>query len=176
MVRSYWKGTLVLALGWPGLVWGQQPPRSAPVQASPNEQFITLQEAGKPEQKCRVLRTWQDKGNLVKEVQDLKTGEIMRIVEGGPVGGKPLLRPAPRSPGMISRVFHLNRDAKPAPAAAQVPAAQNPRSSGVVQAGYLPTAARVVPAGATANPAAPSGVRQAVAAGPAGSNFPARRR
>lgn len=123
MVRSRWHETLGVALLGAGLAWGQQPvsPKPAqpvlpapvqtvsptPVQAGPSDHIITVEEPGKPAQKCKVLKTWKMKdGTWAREVQSLDTGEVMTIVEGG--------SPVPsQSPGvgarfqsLASRIFH----------------------------------------------------------------------
>jgi hypothetical protein len=51
----------------------------------PGERIITVCEPGKPEQKCRVLRTYTTpEGNTAHEVKALDSGEVMTIVESGP--------------------------------------------------------------------------------------------
>jgi len=114
MVRSYWKGTLVVALAWPGLVWGQQPPAAAPAAApavapvpASSDEFMTVQEAGKPPQKCRILKSYQlPDGHTAREVQDVVSGEIMTIVDtGAAVSSHPIVG-APHGPVLGSRLFH----------------------------------------------------------------------
>src|SRR5271165_1897184 len=111
MVRMYWNGTLIAALALPGLVWGQQvltPVPSAAAQAEPS--IITVKEAGKPEQRCRIIKVWTTaEGATAREVKALDTGEVMTIVEIGPgtagpitVGVAPPSRP---SGGIVTRIF-----------------------------------------------------------------------
>ena len=102
MVRKLWAGALagVLACTAPG--WGQAPrtatappakPEAAAPPAKPEaaERIITVSEPGKPSQKCRVLRCWTQKdGSRVCEVQDVKTGEKMTILQE-PAGTKKAL-------------------------------------------------------------------------------------
>ena len=85
MVRSYWKGTLVVALAWPGLLWGQAPQGApTPPAAAPgkDEKLITVQECNKPPQKCRVLKCWTlPDGTPARDVQDVCTGEKLTILD-----------------------------------------------------------------------------------------------
>lgn len=150
MMRSNGIGTLLVALSWAGLVYGQQPrlpqpagqppmlpattgqpgmlPTSAapaaplpdavskppvlPVPVSPNDVIITVDEPGKPSLRCKVLKVWHmPDGMLAREVQALDTGEIMTIADGGVVQHH-APPPAPRSPGLASRLFHWGHDDK----------------------------------------------------------------
>src|SRR5581483_3203487 len=72
MVRSKWVKSLLAALATAGLAAGQQY----------TERIITVQEAGKPPQKCRVLDTVTLKNGAQQlHVLDLATNEVMTIEE-----------------------------------------------------------------------------------------------
>jgi hypothetical protein len=127
MVRTYWSGTLIAALALPGLVWGQQVYKPMPAgtpagsPAAPSgESFINVKEAGKPEQRCRVLKVWRTpEGATAREVQSLDTKEIMTIVEIGPGTAGPMTAStaAPASSGAVTRIFHWGRNRTPPPGA-----------------------------------------------------------
>ncbi len=152
MVRSYWKGTLVVALAWSGFVWGQQPqgpaltplpstPRTAPSADKPlppaerlpgdstpkvappinGEPIVKINEPGKPEQHCRLLKMWRTpEGATARELQDISTGEIITLVDEIAAESTPTMMPAPRGNGLASRVFHWGRDRNP-PAGSPLP-------------------------------------------------------
>src|SRR5438876_11062329 len=89
MVLSMWKNSLVIAVACTGLTLAQEPARqsSSANSASPEgpQQFVTVQEGGKPAQRCRVLGSWKtSEGARAYKVKALDTGEIMTIVESGP--------------------------------------------------------------------------------------------
>jgi hypothetical protein len=131
MVRTYWSGTLIAALALPGLVWGQQvykpmpagTPASTPA-APRGESFITVKEAGKPEQRCRVIKVWTTpEGATAREVQALDTKEIMTIVEIGPGTAGPMTAgtAVPARSGAVTRIFHWGRNRTPPPGAPSSP-------------------------------------------------------
>ena len=83
MVRIKWKESLLTALLCGGVAWAQQPPM-APAGGAGNSSILTLKEAGKPDQRCRILKTRRTAdGKTEYEIQDLATGEIATIVESG---------------------------------------------------------------------------------------------
>jgi hypothetical protein len=87
MVRSVWVKALGALLVGTGLVCGQQPMSAPRTPLASADETITIQEPGKPEQKCRVLRSWTTPdGHLAHEVKAVSTGEVMTIVEGAPTG------------------------------------------------------------------------------------------
>src|SRR5436309_285717 len=94
MVRSYWKGALVVALAWVSAADGQQPVSSSAPPGQTPERLMTVHEPGKPPQICRVLgsRTLPG-GGTAYTVQSLSSGETSTIVEGSdsPTAG---VRPA----------------------------------------------------------------------------------
>lgn len=93
MVRIKWKESLVTALLCGGVAWGQQAPMASPVGAG-NSSILTLKEAGKPDQRCRILKTRRTAdGKTEYQIQDLATGEIATMVESGP----PTLNTSPAS-------------------------------------------------------------------------------
>src|SRR5262249_6492997 len=81
MVRSHWIRPVVVMLAWTGLARGQAVP---PALGPGGERIVTIQVGGKPGQRCRVLRTWQQPdGSRAHQVQALDTGEIMTVEESG---------------------------------------------------------------------------------------------
>jgi hypothetical protein len=69
---------------------------------------MTVQEQGKPGQKCKVLKSWMtEEGSRAFEVQALQTGEIMTIVESG--SAAPAVGPS-RARAMATRIFHWGRN------------------------------------------------------------------
>ena len=86
MVRSYWKGALVLTLAWASVAQGQQA-ASPPLGASAPDGIVTVQEMGKPMQRCRILSSWPvGDGNTAYLVQDLETTKTWTIVDGPTAG------------------------------------------------------------------------------------------
>src|SRR5205085_11136175 len=70
------------------------------------ERFVVIREAGKPAQKCRVLKCWKDKqGNKVCQVQVMDTGEMMTILEPDASPGS-----SPGRGALASRLFHWGAD------------------------------------------------------------------
>jgi hypothetical protein len=71
-----------------GLAWSQRPtqaPPAAPAAPATREHLITVEETGKPAQKCRLLKYWrQASGYKGYQVQAVDTGEILTILESGP--------------------------------------------------------------------------------------------
>jgi hypothetical protein len=123
MVRSRWIKAVMASVVSTGLAWGQA---SAPaLPKAPDDatgRIITVNEAGKPPQKCRVVKVWVDeKGNKVWQVEALDSGEVMTIVaEGAPHMGEP--PPAGRPKSLRTTIFHWNRDRTPPPGAPLPPA------------------------------------------------------
>src|SRR5262249_34094341 len=129
---SYWKGALALALVGAGVVAAQQLPSSSP-PAEPPGRLVTVQEPGKPPQKCRVLSaTPLANGGTALRAQSLTTGEISTILEapGGqpptsgvrPVAAQKIeiqVEPAPQPPAPT-------RTAAPAPVPQQPAPARSP--------------------------------------------------
>jgi hypothetical protein len=116
MVRSIWRKTLVTSLAWAGMAWAQQPQTDSvrPLPASPTqgaaERVFTVREQGKPAQKCKVLRTWKTpEGANAYQVLAVETGEIMTIVESGPVTTVPGAAPGTRTQAIATRIFHWGR-------------------------------------------------------------------
>src|SRR5205823_6129333 len=113
MARSIWKKTLVASLAWAGFAWIQQPAMqfaragSETTSSAAAERTITVQEAGMPSHKCKVVKTWQTpEGATAYQVQALDSGEIMTIVESGPVKSVAGSRPGTRVHAVATRIFH----------------------------------------------------------------------
>src|SRR5439155_2889490 len=92
------------------------------------EQYRTIQEAGKPAQKCLVMDHWRTAdGHKAIQLKSLDTGEIMTIVETGPA------QPVPGSTvrQLASRIFHWGRNTTPPPGVplppTDMPAVEAPR-------------------------------------------------
>lgn len=85
MVWTKWKSSIVTALLWGGAAWGQQP-AFVPSGEIANLSMLTLREAGKPDQHCRVLQAWRTPGGGISyRVQDIQTGEVAILDGGGDV-------------------------------------------------------------------------------------------
>jgi hypothetical protein len=108
MVRSSWIGALVGVLACAALTHAQS------TQA---ERFVMIREAGKPPQKCRVLKCWKDRdGNQVCQVQAVDSGEMMTIQDPHPTPGIPPVRTL-----LGSRLFHWGADSTPPSGTPQAP-------------------------------------------------------
>jgi hypothetical protein len=102
-----------------GLVWGQSGvPSPSQAPDDPTGRVITVNEAGKPPQKCRVVKASVDeKGRKVLQVESLTTGEVMTIITEGPaVMGEPAAG-HPRT--LRTQIFHWGRDHTPPAAVCQ---------------------------------------------------------
>jgi HEAT repeats len=122
MVRTYWNATLVAVLALPALAWGQQVSSTTPAATAPSESLISVKEAGKPEQRCRILKVWTTaEGATARQVQALDTGEIMTIVEIGPGTAGPMAVGAPQSSGIVTRIFHWGHSQTPPPGVPNMP-------------------------------------------------------
>jgi hypothetical protein len=108
MVRSRWIKAVMATLVSTGIAWGQSAPKS-PDDAT--GRVMTVQEAGKPAQRCRVVKWWvNDKGSKVWQVEALDTHEIMTIVAGSaPIVGEPS-----HARSLKTTIFHW-RDRTPPP-------------------------------------------------------------
>lgn len=108
MVRSRWIGPVFGVAAMTGLALGQTKslPVAAPAADAP-AQTITVREAGKPAQKCKVLKTWTEvDGSRVSQVQALDTGEMMTIEAAPTADGSPLARPMK---GAMMHVYRWGR-------------------------------------------------------------------
>ena len=102
MVRSQWIGPVFGVLAWTGLAWGQMTPIAAEADGT-KDRYVIVQEAGKPPQRCKVLKTWTNgDGDPAYQAQALDTGELMTIVETGPASP----RPAAQRRSMPMHIFH----------------------------------------------------------------------
>jgi hypothetical protein len=118
MVLARWKMTLVATLAWAGLALGQAP--APPPNLGIGSDLLTVREAGRPDQKCRILKTWkQPDGAMAFEVQCLETEEHLTLVEMAPSEGGV----ADSSKGMKSRIYHWGQSVTPPPGVPQMPSA-----------------------------------------------------
>lgn len=105
MVRLHWMVTPVVTLVLAAAAAAQVP------AAKPGERFMTVQEQNKPAQKCRILHSWREKdGTVAYQVQALDTGEMMSIVENGPIATPSPLRWRDRA--VATRIYHWGRSSK----------------------------------------------------------------
>jgi len=80
MVRSIWRGALVVSLAWVGLAWSQ--PAGSP--SATETRTMTVRENGK-DLPCRVVISWQQaNGAKAFQLQVIATGEMLTLVEDGP--------------------------------------------------------------------------------------------
>src|SRR5262249_48030902 len=108
MLRSIRIGPMLLALALISTVWAQGPglnseapqpdkPKPAapktgesiptmpkPAAGQAGERLITVQEANRPAQVCRIVKSWPEGGKMAYQVQAVDTGEMITIVEEGP--------------------------------------------------------------------------------------------
>jgi hypothetical protein len=131
MVRSVWIKTVGALLVGTGLVCGQQPASAQGTPPGSGEEIISIQEAGKPEQKCKLLRNWTTpQGHLAHEVKLLGTGELIILVEGMPV----------TSPGggqaLATQMYHQGRDGSWPPGTPAPPTQPAPSTPSVQRTQY----------------------------------------
>ena len=80
-------------------------------------EVLTVREAGRPDQKCRILKTWkQPDGAMAFEVQCLETEEHLTLVEmaASEVGVGDV------SKGMKSKIYHWGQNVTPPPGVPQM--------------------------------------------------------
>lgn len=111
MIRSSGFGAVLVVLACAAVVGAQ---------AQQAERHIMVTEAGKPAQKCRVIKCWTDRdGSKLCQVQAIDSGEMMTIVqsEGRPSGGPGTVRlPAP-----LAKVVHWGGEKSSPPIAPTAP-------------------------------------------------------
>lgn len=111
MVRSKWLKSLIVALASTGMSWGQQPAVERPAAPARSERIMNVAEAGKPAQKCKVLKAWRMADSTqAYEVKSLDSGEVMTIVENGPASPSGVAPPGSRLRAMATEIFHWGRD------------------------------------------------------------------
>src|SRR5262245_4312972 len=120
MVRSFWIGPPVVALGLTG-VWGAEPELSPPAKTATNERIITVQELDMPALRCRVLRSWRmPNGFRAMLVQAVDNGEILTVVESGQLSSAPSGSQPPFK-AMATKIYHWGLANKPPPGAPMPP-------------------------------------------------------
>ena len=138
MVRSNWTKAVVLGLACAGLAYGQTSPTptpAAPTAASapspkakqqprvptmPGDRVITIQEAGRPPQKCKLLKMWREKdGSMAYLVQALDTAEMLSIVESRTQATTTPTSSPVRA--VATRIFHWGVGNKVPPAGTPMP-------------------------------------------------------
>jgi hypothetical protein len=156
-------GSVVVGLAASGLAWGQAPLAPPPV-AEPAAKVITVNEPGKPAQKCRVLKMWtQPNGGKACQVQAIESGEMLTIAQTGP--SMTDIAPGTQAKTMAMTIYHWAGDTPPigapmAPGSAQTPMAA-PKQGPVVT---MTPVVRTITTSADPMPAAP--VAQATQAAP----------
>jgi len=123
MVRSRWIKAVMATLVSTGMAWSQSAVPSSPRPADdPTGRIITVHEAGKPAQRCRVVKWWvDDKGNKVWQVEALDTHEMMTILAvSAPIVGEPPTEG--RLKALRTTIFHW-RDRTPPPGTPMPPTA-----------------------------------------------------
>jgi len=119
-----WKKSLAAVLLCAEAAWGQSTKPMQPMEM-PQNGILTLQEPGKPEQKCKIIRTFKTAdGKIAYEVQDVKTGEKATITESGSPPPEPTQAVTPPSAGET-----LKGKVAPVPALKPVPADTKPGKS-----------------------------------------------
>jgi hypothetical protein len=135
MVRSRWIKAVMATLVSTGMVWGQSAaPPTPKAPDDPTGRIITVQEAGKPAQKCKVVKWWIDeKGSKVWQVEALDTGEVLTIIAGSP----PVSGETGPARSLKTTIFHWRNHTPPpgAPLAPEVACDCGTPSSGTVVAG-----------------------------------------
>ena len=82
--------------------------------------LLTVREASRPDQKCRILKTWkQTDGTMAFEVQCLETEEHLTLVEMAPSEAG-VTDPGK---GMKSRIYHWGQSVTPPIGVPQMPTA-----------------------------------------------------
>jgi hypothetical protein len=118
MFSAGWKTTFVVTLAWAGLAWGQASSPSPGIGIGSD--LLTVREAGRPDQKCRILKAWkQPDGAMAFEVQCLETEEYLTLVEMAPPEGGV----TDAGKGMKSRIYHWGQSVTPPPGVPQMPTA-----------------------------------------------------
>ncbi|MBI1916017.1 MAG: HEAT repeat domain-containing protein [Planctomycetes bacterium] len=165
MVRLIWIGPSVIALALTATAWGQS---AAPAPGKPGERVIKVQEDGKPAQRCRVLRTWQQgdylpwlqslpqeqRGRVLRmwqqpgggkayEVQSLETGELLTIVASASPSGSG----QPAGPVSMT-IIHWGSSGKPSAGSPMPPVAGTAQSAVPPSAGMM----RPMPSGVAGDP------------------------
>jgi hypothetical protein len=78
------------------------------------ERVVTVQEPGKPGQKCKLVKTWKTvDGATAYQVQVIATGEMMTLLESGPVASLPGAQTGTRVQAMATKIFHWGHGATP---------------------------------------------------------------
>jgi HEAT repeats len=98
MVRSYWIGPMIVGLAATGVVWGQTD-SPAPMAVESRERTLTVQEAQRPAQKCKLLKSWRlSNGDKAYLVQSFTTGEFITIAEIADTSGS--------SKAVVTKIYH----------------------------------------------------------------------
>src|SRR5207253_5165801 len=129
-----------LSLAASGLAWGQSAQTPAAPSADPAGKVITVNEPGKPPQKCRLMKMWtQPNGATACQVQTINTGHILTIVQSAPNA------PSKDGKTLVMTIYHWNGNT-PHPMAPVAPVRVETKP--VVQT----AATTVIQPGATATP------------------------
>ena len=111
-----------------------------------------MQELNRPGQQCRVVRTWtQADGSQAYQVQALDSGEMMTIVESGPLA-MPAAPGRTRVRSVSTTIFHWGRSRRP-PAGSPLP------PGAVVEKAQTPGARRIQSGNRAVSRPLPAGTR-----------------
>ena len=123
MARLRWITAFLAMLVGTGLVWSQAAAPAPPKPDDPTGRIITVSEAGKLPQQCKVLKWWtQPDGHRAMQVEALDTRETMTITEVGQPQIGDLSSSGGRLRSVSSRIFHWGRNKVPPPGAPRPPA------------------------------------------------------
>ncbi len=107
MVWSKWKSSLLILAAAAGFAWAQMPYTEPHPVVSDGAIYLTVAEAGKSPQKCKLIGYWEENGHVYAEVQAVDTGEIITMMDPPLPPGAPQLIPnAGPAPGKaVTKIF-----------------------------------------------------------------------
>jgi hypothetical protein len=112
-------GPAVLVLAAVGWALGQGVPGDRPRGGQP-ETFVSVQEIGRPPQRCRVLKSWrQPGGSKAYQVQAADTGEMITLLESDPANVAP--QAGGKGKAVASRIVHWGMAHHPPPGTPEAP-------------------------------------------------------
>jgi hypothetical protein len=136
MDRAKWAATLMAVSAGVALAWGQ-----ANLPLDIGRDLLTVREANRPDQKCRILNAWkQPDGTMAFEVQCLETEEHLTIAEMSPTEGGS----SDPSRGMKSRIYHWGQSLTPPAGAPQMPAPPSHSQKEVKPTAVMPSTTEMI--------------------------------
>lgn len=92
MVWSTWKSSLGVMLLCSGLAWSQQS-TTLPTTPAGARHYISINEPGKPAEKCEVIRCWlTESGEKAIQVLGTVSGDRIVVLDPPPADGQPVAR------------------------------------------------------------------------------------